>query len=250
VRTRVPPTWRWPVAHLSPHVHRAGCCRDFVFCAPSALTGPMVAPPRAGSTGPSRRPTPTRSRSNGRSSSATKRSIAVQAQRPDLPAARRRRPSPPARRPRNMGRRKLQRWINGTRPRERARVCAAEPSVCSRMCDLLRAVVAAHFLNQGVEMAHDAEIDPSDFAINVEWRYVAAGAPHLLGHACLTVSMLVGALCVPGLACRSCSCQKTQTFWRSSGLVLSRCLANRSRNLRKSPVLPLTPLSRVCACVC
>ena len=39
-----------------------------------------------------------------------------------------------------MGRRKLQRWIN------------------------------AHFLNQGVEMAHDAEIDPSDFAINVEWR--------------------------------------------------------------------------------
>ena len=129
VRTRVPPTWRWPVAHLSPHVHRAGCCRDCVFCAPSALTGPMVAPPRAGSTGPSRRPTPTRSRSNGRSSSATKRSIAVQAQRPDLPAARRRRPSPPARRPRNMGRRKLQRWINGTRPRERARVCAAEPSV-------------------------------------------------------------------------------------------------------------------------
>ena len=60
---------------------------------------------------------------------------------------------------------------------------------------MLRAVVAAHFLNQGVEMAHDAEIDPSDFAINVEWRYVAAGAPHLLGHACLTVSMLVGALC-------------------------------------------------------
>ena len=183
------------------------------------MSGPMRAPP--GNDGPCRRPTPTRSRSNTRSASATKRTISAQAGRPDQPAAapfmRRRRESPPVRRPHHhMGRRKLQRWINGAYCEGgggAAAIVSKCPPQVSHVAPPLLAVcvlVAAHFLEQGVAMTHD--VDLSDLTVSVKWRYVL----RVRFGVCLLLSLDATAMRDRPTAptWKSCSFPRTPTCWR------------------------------------
>ena len=91
-----------------------------------------------------------------------------------------------------MGRRKLQRWINCT-------PCTAllPPYTTSHDTHThTRVYGPAHFMDQGVEMHNEYDLDLESLSMEVNWRYSTVHLPHF-SFGCLGPSLLT----ILGLAC-------------------------------------------------